>query len=169
MNTLIRSTFILSMLTSSCANLSSKTDRIWMGASIGGVAGAGAGALLTPNEESRGMNAIVFGLSGALAGAIAGILTGPNQGVSQDAETLETRERKKLANVGNEYLLGPKTKGKSLPEFLRRRITPAIVEEYVEQDLVGEDGTLHSPHKVYRIKRQAELFARPKSQSQSEK
>ena len=36
-----------------------------------------------------------------------------------------------------------------------------VIEEYLEADRVTEEGTLHEPHKAYRIKRPAELFARP--------
>ena len=124
--------------------------------------------MLSPNEESRGPNALVFGLSGALVGAVAGFLAAPSEPTPSEAEIIETREKQKAIKFWNEFLLAPETNGKALPDFLKNRIAPAIVEEYVEQDLVGEDGALHTPHKVYRIKRQAELIARPKPQSEGD-
>lgn len=47
----------------------------WVGGSLlGGAVGAGAGAIASPNAPSRGTNAIVFGLTGALAGAFLSVL-----------------------------------------------------------------------------------------------
>ena len=48
-----------------------------------------------------------------------------------------------------------------LPAFVRDRLQPAIVEEFTESDSLTEDGALRAPHKIYRIKRPAELFTRP--------
>lgn len=38
----------------------------------GGLAGAGAGAILSPNPESRGANAVIFGLLGATIAGLSG-------------------------------------------------------------------------------------------------
>ena len=38
----------------------------------GGMVGASAGALLSPDVESRGANAVIFGLVGASVAALAG-------------------------------------------------------------------------------------------------
>ena len=43
-----------------CASLRSPRDRMFMGAGIGGAMGAGGGAIFSPNDESRGLNALVF-------------------------------------------------------------------------------------------------------------
>ena len=48
-----------------------------------------------------------------------------------------------------------------IPDFVKARIQPVIVEEYMEAATIGEDGTLREPHKVYRIKRPAEFSATP--------
>jgi hypothetical protein len=48
-----------------------------------------------------------------------------------------------------------------LPEFLKRRIQPVVIEEFIEKDQVTDEGTLHEPHRAYRIKRPAELYTNP--------
>lgn len=60
---------ILSMSLSSCSSL--KKTLIYS-AMAGGATGATAGTVLSPNKESRGANAAVFGLIGAGAAALAG-------------------------------------------------------------------------------------------------
>ena len=59
-------------LVSGCASMPRK--RFLIGGAIGGAGGATAGALLSPNAESRGLNALVFGLVGTVAGAVIGLL-----------------------------------------------------------------------------------------------
>jgi len=144
---------------SACASLRSPRDRMFMGAGIGGAMGAGGGALFSPNEESRGLNALVFGLSGALVGGVVGFLTASGDEPKSQAKSLEERERANQSQIqGKEFVVLPQDE---LPNFLKSRMSPAVVEEYLEQDSVTEDGSLHEPHKVYRIKRPAELISRP--------
>lgn len=145
------------LLVNGCATTSYRSDRVWAGAGIGLVAGSVGGAALSPNDESRGLNALVFGLSGALLGGIVGAVTGSDPTTKSETPTLEEREMKG-ASTQKEIVIGPTG---DLPDFLKHRVSPAVVEEYMEQDQVGEDGSLHAPHRVYRIKRQAELIARP--------
>ncbi len=150
---------ILMSALQSCASLNSQKDRMLAGAGTGAALGVGGGILLSPNDESRGLNGLVFGLSGALIGGAIGYITTPAEKPTQTAKTLEERE---LANVpqAKEYVVSPQGE---LPNFLKNRMSPAVVEEFVEQDSVSEDGSLHEPHKVYRIKRAAELISRPEN------
>jgi len=121
--------------------------RFAISAVIGGGAGAAGGAALSPNEESRALNAILFGLTGALAGGVIGILTEKDKTTLPKVQSLRTQ-----FEISN---------SKSLPQFVQERLTPVVVEEYHESDSVSEDGSLHEPHKVYRIKRPAELISKP--------
>lgn len=57
-------------LSSTPASSSKKPAKTLEMALIGAVAGALGGALLSPNRESTGLNALVFGASGALAGGL---------------------------------------------------------------------------------------------------
>lgn len=144
----------LSLLLPGCAT---GLMRFATGAAIGSGAGAAGGAMLSPNDESKGMNALVFGLSGALLGGLFGILTDPHPKQQPEKSSLQSKELNIGANV---FEVTPQEK---LPPFVKDRLTPVIVEEYREQDSVGEDGALHEPHNVYRIKRQAELISKPAS------
>ena len=65
------STLICLILLSSCSTLKKS---IVSGAVIGGMAGAGGGAIFSPNDYSRDKNAYVFGVMGALVGAGLGYL-----------------------------------------------------------------------------------------------
>jgi hypothetical protein len=150
-----------SFVLASCSTPQSRTDRMVVGAGIGVAVGAGGGAILSPNDESKGLNALVFGLSGALIGGMIGVLTGKEPEKTPETLTLEEREAK--GNPKPQELVLP-IEG-SLPPYLKERIAPTVVEEFIEKDLVGEDGTLHAPHKVYRIKRPAEFIAKPEVDS----
>ncbi len=48
--------------------------RPWLLGLGGGAIGAGAGAIFSPNDASRPLNAVVFGLGGALLGSILGFV-----------------------------------------------------------------------------------------------
>lgn len=138
-----------------CSTLSGG-KRVMSFSLAGAGAGAVSGAALSPNEESRALNALVFGLSGALVGGGLALLTDPNL---MTAETSDLKKRELGSRQeANEYLVLPE---QELPEFLQRRVQPAIIEEFVEKDHVTDEGTLHEPHRAYRIKRPAELFASP--------
>ncbi len=149
---------VLMLSSAGCATGLSRTDRMWSGASVGLGMGAIGGAMLSPNDESRGLNAIVFGATAALVGGVVGYLTGADTKPSLETKTLEEQERQNRNSSAQDYTISPAGK---VPSFLKNRMSPAVVEEYLEQDSVAEDGSLHAPHKVYRIKRQAELIARP--------
>jgi hypothetical protein len=149
-------TLSASLLVSSCASIRGK-DRVLVAVAAGSVAGAGGGASLSPNDESRGLNAIVFGLSGALVGGAVALLTDPEPNPEPGPSSLKDREIG-LGGKSRDYLVVPH---QELPEFLKRRVQPVVIEEYVESDRVTEEGTLHEPHRAYRIKQPAELFAKP--------
>ncbi|MCM0604482.1 MAG: hypothetical protein KA715_00155 [Xanthomonadaceae bacterium] len=141
---------------SSCSTLSLK-ERVLIGSGIGAATGAIGGSALSPNSESQGLNALIFGLSGAIVGGAASLIFTDNK--DHVSGSLRERLEQKDQSKNNQYLVQPTGK---LPQFVRDRISPAVVEEAIEKDQISEDGTLHEPHKVYRIMRQAELYANPK-------
>lgn len=145
-----------SLLSSSCSTVR-RNERLMTGVGTGAGSGALGGALLSPNAESRGLNALVFGLSGALVGGTIALLTGADSDTKTPASDLKNRELQSSSS-GREFVVQPH---QELPAFLKNRIQPVVIEEFVETDQTGEDGSLHEPHKVYRIKRPAELISRP--------
>ncbi len=150
---------ILSLGTSSCASLHSR-ERLAFGVGLGGSLGAIGGTALSPNVESRSLNTLVFGLSGALLGGIVALLTDRAPEPKAEDKSLRAKELKSASGdpSGQEYVVPT---AHPLPDFLKRRLKLPVIEEYIEQDSVSEDGVLNAPHKVYRIKRPAELIARP--------
>lgn len=124
---------------------------------MGAATGAGGGYLFSPNKESKDLNALVFGLAGALFGGIAGLIGDRPDEAVKPASTIFDRSEIGTGS-SKEMLVLPQ---ESLPEYVRKRIQPVVVEEFTETDRVGEDGELHEAHKVYRIKRQAEFNSRP--------
>ena len=149
-------TFIIfTTLVTGCATVSG-SRRIVAGAVLGGASGAAGGAFLSPNEDSRGLNALVFGLAGALVGGTVAILSDPTP-PPPSPPTLKERERAILPTARE---LGV-PQSADLPDFVKKRLQPLVVEEFIETDLVTEEGTLHEPHKVYRIKRQPEFYSKP--------
>jgi hypothetical protein len=126
-----------------------------MGAGLGGVAGGGAAALLSPNSESVALNAVVFGSLSALAGGTLFLITSHDSKVPNTSSSIQARELSD-ARASHLYVVPNNQK---LPDFVKDRYQPAVVEEVVEPDSVSEDGSLHEPHKAYRIQRNAELFS----------
>lgn|GEM_PF-1634499 len=160
--TRIRSSLALSLVwgisLSSCATVSGKS-RILAGVTLGGAMGAGGGVALSPNDESRALNALVFGLLGGLIGGGAAVFSDPH-GANQSGKSGSLKEKELgTADVNAKQLELQSTE--PLPEFVKERFRPVVIEEFVESDRVTEEGTLHEPHKAYRIKRPAELIARP--------
>ena len=144
---------IILICTFGCATVSGG-KRVGFGAASGAAVGGFGGALLSPNDVSRGMNALVFGLTGALIGGVIALLSDPGPGEPPLDQSLKAREFSR-SSVNREYLVEPQG---TVPTFVKERLQPTVIEESVERDQVTEDGILHEPHKVYRIKRQAELF-----------
>lgn len=140
---------------SGCASAPRK--RFMIGAAIGGAGGAAGGALLSPNSESRGLNTLVFGLVGLIVGGLAGLLI-HDDGEIPEAKKPDQNARQVEAST-REFSVTPPVQ--ELPPFVRERLKSIVVEELKEPDSISEDGSLHEPHKVYRIKRQAELIANP--------
>ncbi len=147
----------MGMLTAlSCAS-TSQNKRTFL-YSVGGAAGGAiTGAALSPNPESRVLNGVVFGLSGALLAGAAALIWGQDRVNESDKKgSLREREFSQEGELtGRSYQLAPQ---ENLPEFVKQRFRPVIIEEFVERDRVSEEGALHEPHKVYRIKRPAELI-----------
>ena len=150
---------LVAYLSAGCASLRSR-ERLAFGVGLGASAGALGGAALSPNEESRPLNSLVFGLSGALLGGVIALLTDREPEAKPQDQSLRAKELGAAsgAATGREFQIPT---AQPLPEFLKRRLKLPVIEEYIEQDSVGEDGTLSAPHKVYRIKHPAELIARP--------
>lgn len=152
---LVSALLVLSLF-NSCATA---RGRFFFGAAGGAAIGGGTAALLSPNKESIGLNALVFGLVGALAGGLASafLIKDPKPEPSPD-NSLKGRELGIQDSNTKLFSISPTQK---LPEFLKERLQPVIVEEAVEPDTVSDDGTLHEPHRIYRIQRQAELLSKP--------
>jgi gas vesicle protein len=129
--------------------------RFLYGAGIGAGLGALGGAAFSPNPESKGMNALVFGLTGAVLGGVVSLFAHDDSEVPKAKDTLQERE------LGQEFVVRPDA-GK-LPSYVKDRLQPLVIEEYVEKDSINEDGGLSEPHKVWRIKRPAELVGKPAS------
>lgn len=68
---MIRKVLLILVLVSLCSCSTMKKTLIYSSLA-GGMTGATAGAMLSPNKESRGANAAVFGLIGAGVAALAG-------------------------------------------------------------------------------------------------
>ncbi|MBI3557221.1 MAG: hypothetical protein HY074_13240 [Deltaproteobacteria bacterium] len=103
------------------------------------------------------MNTLIFGLVGVVVGGIAGLLIHDDSEVPEPKTPAQNGMRIDLKP--QEFSVSPPSQ--DLPAFVRERLKPLVVEELREPDTISEDGSLHEPHKVYRIKRQAELMARP--------
>jgi hypothetical protein len=142
---------LLCFAISGCASLN--IGRTTQGGLIGAAAGAGVGMALSPNKESVQMNGLVFGITGAIAGGTLAYLTRSKAPKSSASNTLD--ERAQAAELASKTFQVPLQS--DLPAFVRERLTPVEVEEFELSDLVSDDGTLHGPHKAYRIKRNAEL------------
>lgn len=146
--------FVISFLGTGCASLSQR-ERLTASVLAGGSVGAAGGSLLSPNAESQGLNALVFGLSGALTGGLVALLTDRPPVTKPEDKSLKARELGR--EQASEFVV---PQNQELPAFVRDRLSPVVIEEYEEADSVAEDGSLRAPHKVYRIKRQAELTAK---------
>jgi hypothetical protein len=144
-------------ITSGCATTG--RTRIMVGAGMGASVGAVGGNFLSPNDESRGINSLVFGLAGAIIGGLTALLTDAQPPISESKPSLKDRDLGATPDARDFIVPADRT----LPEFVRRRLQPTVIEESTQQDEVTEEGTLHEPHKVYRIKRMPELFSNPVS------
>ena len=140
------------LLLTSCATTKGK---ILLGGAGGGVVGTLGGMAFSPNEESKVINGVVFGLGGVLVGAALTAVFLPNE-VPKSTYQIRDELDPNLHTLSKE--------GQGLPAFIKNRMTETVVEEVEQKDFVSEDGTLHSPHKVYRIIRAPELYARPEVQ-----
>ena len=150
---------VLVAFSSGCASAPRK--RFMIGAGIGGAAGGISGAVFSPNDESRGLNALVFGLVGAVVGGLIGLF------IHDDSEVPEAKPKEQTTDATATRELEIVPTQKELPQFVKDRLKQIVIEEIHEPDQVSEDGTLHEPHKAYRIKRPAELIAKPIKQATS--
>ena len=145
----------LASVVGSCAS-TSQNKRTFIISLGGASAGAIAGAGLSPNSESRLLNGVVFGLSGALIAGAAALIWGQDRvNESEISSPLKEHELSLGSELGERsYQVQPEGE---LPEFLKKRLRPVVIEEFLERDRFSDEGTLHEPHRVYRIKRPAEL------------
>jgi hypothetical protein len=102
------------------------------------------------------MNALVFGLTGAVVGGITALFLHDDSELPKSDDSLKARD---LEGGSLEFVVPAQASG--LPAYVKDRLQPVVIEEYVEQDSVAEDGSLREPHRVWRIKRPAELSPRP--------
>lgn len=139
-----------------CATLSGP-KRTFTFAGVGAATGAVGGSVLSPNPESKTLNTLIFGLVGAIAGGVTGMLTDRHPESPKD--TAYSFDQNTQTNIQTKsMILAPY---ESLPEYVKKRLQPLVIEEFVETDQVDEDGVLREAHKAYRIKRQPEFEARP--------
>jgi hypothetical protein len=128
-----------------------------LGAGVGATAVGGTAMVFSPNRESLGLNGVIFGLGGALVGGLVGLFLTHEPIAAPTVPRLQQGEM--MSGEGGIDLVAPASG--NLPSFVKDRLQPVVIEEIDETDSLSEDGSLHEPHKVYRIKRPAELFARP--------
>lgn len=139
---------------SGCAtNTLNLKQRVAIASGVGAAAGGIGGAVFSPNAESRGTNALVFGLAGALVGGTIRLMLEPEAGRNSVEGTLKSRDQETQSSL-REFVIQPDP---NLPAFLKGRLKPALIEEYLERDSLADDGSLREPHRVYRIKRPTEL------------
>lgn len=150
--------FVLIFSFSSCATTPHK--RFLWGAGIGAGTGALGGAALSPDQESKGMNALVFGLTGAILGGIGALFFYDDAELPKSTDSLQSQE---MESTGKEIVVSPQSD--SLPQYVKDRLQPVVLEEFVQKDLVSEDGSLSEPHRVWRIKQPAELAPKPLNKS----
>ncbi len=146
-----------------CSTLTG-TKRTFTFAVAGGATGAVGGAVLSPNPESRALNALVFGLVGSLVGGISGIAT--DRPLSAPSEKPDSLIEEGTGLNSRTSVVAPY---ETLPDYVKKRLQPIVIEEFVEADQVDEDGVLRESHKAYRIKRQPEFNPRPLSSNSSDK
>lgn len=122
----------------------------------GAAVGALGGSLLSPNADDQALNALVFGLTGALVGGVSGMLTdaGPNA-TPKDAAFFDGAS---IGATSKDVTIAPY---ESLPDYVKKRLQPIVIEEFTEADEVDEDGVLRESHRAYRIKRQPEFNPKP--------
>lgn len=130
--------------------------RLALGTGSGAAAGAAGGALLSPNDASRPLNALVFGLAGGLVGGFVAWVTEPKN-TPGSGEALKEKELGAMPKSKQTSVLF----SSDLPSFVRDRLTPLVIEEVEERDSISEDGGLHEPHRVFRIVKPPELSAKP--------
>ncbi len=151
---LITSVVGLSLI-SGCATFTG-TKRTYTFAAGGATLGAVGGSLLSPDKENQAMNALVFGLTGALVGGLSGMLTDKSPSdIPKDAEFFDGP---KSGATSKDVTIAPY---ETLPDYVKKRLQPIVIEEFTEADQVDEDGVLRESHKAYRIKRQPEFNPKP--------
>lgn len=125
--------------------------RFSIGAAAGGAIGATGGVLFSPpDSQNRLINGLVFGLGSALLGAGIGVFI-----PVEPKSCTQPLGQKGSTDPRVEYHVN---ESEALPEFLKSRLSPTVIEQYHERDRIAEDGSLHEPHKVYRVKKPADLI-----------
>lgn len=141
---------------SGCANFSLRDP--WASTAVG-LAGGSAGALaLTKNKEHQGKNMAITGAALGLAMHLGAKFLWGKEIDPAKAEILELRAK----NLRPAREITVPAANQKLPDFLEKRLTPLVLEQWVENDSISEDGSLNEPHKVWRIKRHPELIPQAK-------
>lgn len=144
---------ILSLSFISCSSL--KKTLIYSSL-VGGVTGSAAGVMLSPNEESRGANAAVFGLVGAGIAAMAGYALYKDDPRNYKLEQmLIDKEKKNISYDPNEIEIGLgnfkidanlkkeeayKVPLKDLPEKLKGKVNKQFLIKYQSKERYVKKG-----------------------------
>jgi hypothetical protein len=156
-----RISLILLIFASSC----SSNKGLWLPIA-GGLIGVVSGSALSPNEESKSLNTVTFGAVGLAVGASLlyySSIEKPNL-AQEDSLKERIEASKKIQTLATEAISQT-----PLPDFLKGKISPIVIEEIDLKNFQSEDGALHEPHKAYRIVQQPELIQPQESAENSNK
>lgn len=158
MRGIINTALVSATIFSGCATLTGP-KRTFTFSAASAAAGAIGGAVLSPDKENQGLNALIFGLAGALVGGVSGMLT--DRDLKAPSKEATFFDGTSSSGTAKSVQVAPY---ESLPEYVRKRLQPIVIEEFTEGDQVDEDGILREAHKAYRIKRQPEFEPKPLSE-----
>lgn len=143
--------FFVLLVLQSCSTFSLRDP--WAATAVGLAAGAGGAFALTKEKQRQGTNMAIAGAVTGLAMHLGAKFVWSRETDPAKAELLELRER----NFRPTREITVPATSQKLPDFLERRLTPLVLEQWVEKDSISEDGSLNEPHKMWRIKRLPEL------------
>lgn len=156
---------LLIPLFTACSGLKPR-ERFLLGLGTGAASGAVAGAALAPNQENRGINALVFGLTGAVIGGVGGLLFKDDSAIPEQKTTLKVSELGTPKDAKG-FAVSSLNSESELPDFVKERLRAAVIEEFEERESVGPDGSLRAPHKVWRIRYPTQLVVEPKTKEEA--
>src|SRR5690242_15387162 len=77
--------------------------RFLLGAGIGALTLGGTATVLSPDHQSRGMNALVFSLVGALVGGLVGLYAKDDGEVPKSESSIKAKEHANLDGTSKKY------------------------------------------------------------------